>query len=620
MWLDRLETIWNKLRKKPEQFLTIDIAQGIAKIAYLEKFPASWKVYKYQVQPLPFSEEAGPEPLVQFVRDFMAKHEIAVKDVILSISDADALGVAYLSAPDLSRKEDVLAAVRSQLKEEVLFELDEAYVDWQVVRESYEAEGQKKKDAAFIVIKKDVLDRYLAALAACALNPLCVTANVLAYSNILQALAYEQKSCAVLDLDFQQATLTFFMDNKIHFSRNMPISWEKITQSLTEILVSDKGKIELTYEEAEDIKNTVGFPSGVYDENRFVRDNIQLKHVVSMLRPILEVLTRELKFSFDYYAANFNVEPPPVLYITGGGANLKGMDLYLSRELGIRVCPLPVPDTINLESVPELGGHQPDIAVPGRKGAEALKPEAGPGGSHEERKKKIINASGAKQVLHSEDLRGGSLQGLGAVLGIDKSAPQAHESQEVFCSQITTLLGASLNPKDGVNLLPLEIKHKRLDQLERMCIRVGGITAIFILLLLLLVVKLQTKDFTGRLAAARIHWSVIKEIEDTTNTLNESTVFQEKLLAGHLPLEGVLKVISASIPRQVILRRVNFNQGSNQLSIDGIVAEKAELAEQILTTFMQDMEKTVFLSDATIVSIEGVGGIQNFSITCDLVK
>ncbi|HPN57134.1 MAG TPA: hypothetical protein PLD92_09810, partial [Candidatus Omnitrophota bacterium] len=142
----------------------------------------------------------------------------------------------------------------------------------------------------------------------------------------------------------------------------------------------------------------------------------------------------------------------------------------------------------------------------------------------------------------------------------------------------------------------------------------------FILLLLLLVVKLQTKDFTGRLAAARIHWSVIKEIEDTTNTLNESTVFQEKLLAGHLPLEGVLKVISASIPRQVILRRVNFNQGSNQLSIDGIVAEKAELAEQILTTFMQDMEKTVFLSDATIVSIEGVGGIQNFSITCDLVK
>jgi type IV pilus assembly protein PilM len=619
MWLDRVETIWKKLSKRPEQFLILDIAQGIAKIAYVEKFPAHWKVYKYRVQPLPFSEDPSPRPVVQFVQDFITKNEITVKDAVLSISDADALGVAYLPAPDLPRKEDVLAAVQSQLKEEVVFDLAEAYVDWQVVRETYEEEGKKKKDATFIVIKKDILDRYLKALEECALNPICVTTNVLAYSNLLQALAYEQKSCAILDLDFQQATLTFFVDNKIHFSRNMPISWEKITQSLTEILVSDKGKIELTYEEAEDIKNTVGFPSGAYDENRFVRDNVQLKHVVSMLRPILEVLTRELKFSFDYYAANFNVEPPPVLYITGGGANLKGMDQYLSRELGIRVCPLPVPDIINLELVPELGGHRPDSLIAGQQGVDASKPMPGPTGFNEERKKKIINASGAKQVLHSEDLGSGSLQGLGAVLGIDKTS-RANESREVFFSQLTTIFGAALNPKDGVNLLPLEIRRKKLNQLERMCMRVGSITAIFIMLLLLLVVKLQTKDFTRRLAAAQIHLSVIKEIEDTTNKLNESTVFQEKLLAGYIPLEGVLKVISAAIPRQVILRRVNFSQGSQQLNIDGVVAEKAELAEQVLTTFMQDMEKTVFVLDATLVSIEGVGGIQNFSITCDLVK
>jgi len=618
MWLDRLEIIWKELRKKPIEFLAIDVAQGIGKIIYLEKIRDHWKVYKYRVKLLPFSENPDARPFVQFVQDFIQENGIAAQDVILSISDADSLGVACLPAPDLPRKEDVLAAVRPQLKEEVLFDVAEAYVDWQVVRDSYEDEGKKKKDSAFIAVKKNILDHYLKALASCALRPVCVTTNVLAYSHLLQALSYEQKNCAVLDLDFQQSTLTFFINNKIHFSRNMPISWEKITQSLTEILVSDKGKIELTYEEAEEIKNTVGFPSGTYDENRFVRDNVQLKHVVSMLRPILEVLSRELKFSFDYYAANSNVEPPEVLYITGGGANLKGMDQYLSREMGIPVCPLPVPGLFDFEAVPELGRPRPDLLAAGPKKEIAAGP-AGSAGPSEERKNRIINAAGANQVLHTGDLNGGSLPGLGAVLGIDKPS-QGNESLDILCSQLTTLLGAVLTPQDGVNLLPPEIKRRKIDQLERMCIRVGGITAVFIMLILVMVVKLQIKDFTRRLSATQIHLSVVKEIEDATVQLNESTLFQEKLLAEHLPLEGVLKVVSASIPRQVILRRMNFNQGSNQMSLDGVVAEKAELAEQILTTFMQDMEKSSFIADATIVSIEGVGGIHNFSITCDLVK
>ena len=619
MWISHVEKIWNKLRKKPSQFLTIDIAQGIAKIAYMEKFPSQWKVYKYHVQPLSFSEDAGPLPLVQFIQAFIKKNAIVVEDAILSISDADALGVAYLHAPAHSRREDLLAAVQAELKEEVLFDLSETYIDWQVVREPYEEDGRKKKDCTFIVVKKDVLDRHLAALEACGLTPICITTNVVAYSHLLQALSPEEKNCAVLDLDFQQATLTFFVENKIHFSRNMPVSWEKITQSLTEILVSDKGKIELSYEEAEEIKNSIGFPAGTYDENRFVRDNVQLKHVVSMLRPILEVLTRELKFSFDYYAANFNVDPPALLYITGGGANLKGMDQYLSRELGVAVCPFPVPDIINLDAVPELGVHRPARETAVTKAVGEQKPVAGPAALSEERKKKIINASGAKPVLYPEDLSAEPLQGFGAVLGIGKT-PKPYESREVFCSQLTTLLGASLNPKHGVNLLPPEIRRKKLDQLERICIRLGGITAVFIMLLLLLVVRLQIRDFSGRMSAAQIHLSVIKEIEDTTNTLNGSTIFQDKLLAEYIPLEGVLKEVSATIPRQVILRRVNLNQGSNQLSIDGVISEKADMAEQILTTFMQDMEKTAFVVEATLVSIEGAGRIQNFSITCDLVK
>ncbi|HQP11460.1 MAG TPA: hypothetical protein PK470_01730, partial [Candidatus Omnitrophota bacterium] len=101
MWLDRLEIIWKELRKKPIEFLAIDVAQGIGKIIYLEKIRDHWKVYKYRVKLLPFSENPDARPFVQFVQDFIQENGIAAQDVILSISDADSLGVACLPAPDL---------------------------------------------------------------------------------------------------------------------------------------------------------------------------------------------------------------------------------------------------------------------------------------------------------------------------------------------------------------------------------------------------------------------------------------------------------------------------------------------------------------------------------------
>ncbi len=619
MSLDNLQKLWNKITKKPTKYLAIDVAQGIAKIVYFEKLPHCYKVYKYYVQRLTPSEDAGPALFSNFVQTFLTSHNIEVSDTILSLSDADVLGITYLTVPDIHKKEDLIEAVKEDLKEEVLFEMSQAYIDWQNIRGPYEEEGQKKKDCAFVVMKKDAVDEYLNVLLRLKLNPICVTTNALAYSNLLNVLSVSSGPCAVLDLDYQQATLTFFIDNKIHFSRNMPISWEKITQSLTEILVSDKGKIELSDEEAEEIKNTIGFPLGPHDENKFVRDNVQLKHVVSMLRPILEVLVRELKFSFDYYAANFNVEPPGRLYITGGGADLKRLDEYLTRELKIEVYPFPIPDIMNLEAIPGLGSSNPEPeSAPAEKDA-AQPSSAGPTDQEESKTKKIINASGAKQVLLNDGAPQG-LQGFGAILGLDQTPRPQSFTRKPYCNQITTLLGAALSSPQDVNLLPTEIKRQKMVQFERMLIRIGSITAIFMIMILFFIVRLQIQDFNARINTAEIHLSVIKEIEEARNTLTESASFQNKLSDGYVPLEGVLRTLSSIIPRQIILRRVSFAQGTHKLSLDGVIAEKEDMAEQILTDFMQELEKTPFITEATLLSIEGVGRIQNFSIVCDVVN
>jgi hypothetical protein len=58
---------------------------------------------------------------------------------------------------------------------------------------------------------------------------------------------------------------------------------------------------------------------------------------------------RELRFSFSYFSATFDRDQPEILYITGGGANLRNLDAYLARELKLRVSCLPFPPNIHLK-------------------------------------------------------------------------------------------------------------------------------------------------------------------------------------------------------------------------------------------------------------------------------
>jgi Tfp pilus assembly protein PilN len=506
------------------------------------------------------------------------------------------------------------------LQEEVLFDLADAYTDWQVFRDPYEEGEVQKQDCTFIVMKKSAVQFYLNALQKCKLKPVCLTTGALAYSQILRAAVPGGGPAAVLDLDYQQATLCFLVNNRIHFARNMPVSWEKITQSLTEILVSDKGKIELSAQEAEEIKNTVGYPLGHYDENLQIRDNVQVKHVVSMLRPILEVLVRELNFSFDYYATNFNVEPPRVLYITGGGANLKRFEEYLHQELGIEVSCLPVPPQIDLHAAPELEGARPRI--PGAAPKETVPEAKGPESREDEnsaRRNKIINALGAKQVLQPEPERATGFEGFGSVLGLSSSATPPRGLPVSF-NEITTLLGIGLSDIKGVNLLPPEVKRQKAEELEKTIFRVGIITATAIVAIMMLITRLQIRDYAARLRTAHIHLSVIREVEDTKNQIQDNDSFIGRIRDGRIPWNGVLLAMASVLPREMVLNRLGLSQGTGQLTLEGTVAASEDMSEQILTRYMQELEATPFFKEANLVSVEGVGRLQKFKITCDLVK
>lgn len=337
-------------KKKTKRFLSVDFGQTLTKIAYLESQEEGLKLLNYDFKKIMSPLEKKTET-VEFINDFIKKNYISQKEVCLSISesDSDSIIIKPLILPVVP-KEEISQAIKWQLKEEAPFDLKDALIDWQIIGEYLDEEGAKKIEIICILAKSEIIHKYLSIIDNCGLVPMRVSVSPFNYANILSHLSNNPPIVSVLDLGYKASILCVYRDNKLNFIRKLSFSSEKLTQSLTTVLALKEGEVELTSDKAEKIKETLGIPQ---DETLVLEDGIPAIYIISLIRPLLEGLVRELKRSFDYFSSNFKKEIPSILYLCGGGANIKNLNGYLNKELNIDVKQLPLPAALSVQSIPK---------------------------------------------------------------------------------------------------------------------------------------------------------------------------------------------------------------------------------------------------------------------------
>ncbi|MDP3142890.1 MAG: pilus assembly protein PilM, partial [Candidatus Omnitrophota bacterium] len=494
------------------------------------------KIINYDLKKTASKEEA-----VVFINTFIKTNAIEDKDAILSISDNESILVKYLTLPVLPEAE-ILEAAKWQLKEEVAFDLENALIDWQVVREFTGEDNAKKNEIIFVVAKKEVIDKYLSIVQLCHLEPVRITCTPFNYVNFLKSILENPSNLAVLDIGHDYATLAVYTNNKLNFIRKLAFSSQGLTQSLTGVLISEKGKVDISPEEAEDIKNTFGIP---VDETQLIK-GVKAVQIISLIRPLLEALVRELKLSFDYFTANFDSPRPGVLYITGGGANLKNLDKYLNTALDIKVTYLPLPPNI-------------ETLTPGRE-------------KLEQDQNTLMNA-----------------------------------------------LGAAIGGPYGINLLPLEIRTRKTESFQKSSLRFAAIIMGSIFLFLFFIARLDIGVLRGKLKHANARLKAVEPIRGFKQKIDLRLDVMEKIQKGKGPVTGLLKVIGNLLPREIILDELKFDQASHNLIVRGGVSGNEEAASVTLTNFMQQLERTSFIGEVSMLSSKRTGTVQRFEISCDLI-
>ncbi|MEW6075015.1 MAG: pilus assembly protein PilM [Candidatus Omnitrophota bacterium] len=523
--------------------VSIDFGKAFIKVALFRPAGQQWLFLDYAFKRIALSGGNGQE-VKDFIVNFMKKNGVMRAHAYLTIFDPERVILKYLSLPVLPPAE-MQEAIKWQLKkEEPALPVGNIVLDWQLIRESVGQEGVKKSEIMCAFADSEFIRTFLDLTKDCNLIPVRVSSPPFNYANILNVSSGETAVSAVLDIGFYESFLCFYRDKRLSFIRRLSFSSDKLTQALTSVSTAGAPGGDLAYEKAEEIKKTIEIPS----EGQGASDGDCLHmRSMSLIRPFLEGLTKELSRSFHYYASTFNTQGPSSLYLTGGGANFKNLTRYLTQELSLPVAVLPLPSFLT---------------------------------AHDMEERNLRNDQ----------------------------------------NQIANVAGAVLAGAGAVNLLPAEYVTEKIERVESASLRVVAFAVSSILLLSLFFAQFQIRDYKKRLVQASAYLEGIKDIELLKRRIDERREAIHRLQKGHIPVDGILKLISTTIPNDTRLDGLMLEQAGHVLVLRGAVSAAGEAAEHTISNFIKKLQDSRFVAEARLTFTDREKELQRFEIKCDLVR
>ncbi len=218
---------------------------------------------------------------------------------------------------DTPAKELIYEDVAYQAKKHLPFELEETYLDWQVVNP--EQTGGKTQ-VLLAACPKVIADSYTFLLESVGLSPIALEVEAISIvrSMITRNKDYSGMGRVILDVGATRSSLVVFDKNTIQFSTNINFSGHLITEAIEQGLKID-------HDDAEKLKITNGL--------RYDKEHPKYLKIVADL---VDKLVDEIKLSLNFYKEHFkNTNPITHITMCGGASALSNMDNILSNNLKI---------------------------------------------------------------------------------------------------------------------------------------------------------------------------------------------------------------------------------------------------------------------------------------------
>lgn len=331
-----LKEQWDDLIGKlnPGGILGIDIGAHSIKVCELSGSTSNIKVERFGVFTLSEAaiiedEVQKPDEVAQGIIETLKKANINSKQVCLGLSGPNTM-TKRLSTPE-GTKEEIEDHVMWEVEQYITFGADESMIDFHVIGEN-EGGG---KDVLVAAAKIEVIDRFKELLKDAKLQLKLVDLNVLALSNIFEAV-YSDKleefdnGTLLLDFGAQTTKIVVYKRGAPIFTKEIPLGGGMITEEI-------QRQMGVSYEEAEDLKTTT-------DENGNLPEEI-----LKIIDAQIDQQLAEVKKNINFYISQGSTEKVDYCFITGGSSLLPGLPDKFSVMTGLEVQRLDVLSAIKID-------------------------------------------------------------------------------------------------------------------------------------------------------------------------------------------------------------------------------------------------------------------------------
>jgi type IV pilus assembly protein PilM len=326
--------ILGKLKGSPKKHLAIDIGNHAIKILELRSTAKGIDLVHYAVAPTP-PGGFQVSVLAAQLKEMLQQHSIKTKLAVASVS-GEGVATRRLALTNIT-EDEIQEAIRRQGEELFPFPLVDAMLAFQIL-DGEDSSAQKKYEVLVAAATRETVLEHIAVLREAGLQPLGLMAESHALAQLWRSARLgedEKGAVAVLDLGAQKTSIHIFEGGRLRFSRYVPTAGETFTRALTGVIRVGEQDIELNTAQAEKVKREHGIPS-VEDRGK-TGEGIPISQLAVRIRPVLEKLETEISRSFDYYAFQFQGETISRLFLTGGGAQLKGIETFFTDRFDLRV-------------------------------------------------------------------------------------------------------------------------------------------------------------------------------------------------------------------------------------------------------------------------------------------
>ena len=276
-------------------------------------------------------ELRDPDALAEALKEFFAKNGLPKRGVRLGLAN-NRIGVRTFEMSGITDPKQLGNAVRFRAQEALPIPIDEAVLDYQVLGEGVDEEGNPTQRILLVVAYRELIDRYVDA---CKKAGIILSGIDLEAFALLRALQAPQDgvgsdpSAALVAVAIGHERSTFAVsDGRVcEFTRVLDWGGSALNVAIARAIDAAPSEVE-------------GFKRALALTDEMVPDGLnadQAKKAREAIRRAIQSFARELVSSLQYYQNQPGSLGIGEIVLTGGTAHLPGISGELERMIGVRV-------------------------------------------------------------------------------------------------------------------------------------------------------------------------------------------------------------------------------------------------------------------------------------------